>query len=159
MADWCVLAAVLISAANATVRYTVSYSSNAFLEIQWYLFGALVLLGAAHTLRMNGHVRVDIIYNSVSERSRLWIDIIGFSVFLIPVGVYLTALCWPFFAESFFRGERSSNSGGLILWPVKLLLPLGFALLTVQAISELIKRIAAIGGWIEADTLYEKSPQ
>ena len=101
IAEWLVLAACLISAGNASVRYLFSYSSNGLLEIQWYLFGALVFLGAAHTLRVNEHVRVDLIYSSVSDRARLWIDAIGFLVFLIPIGVYLTYLSIPFFARSF----------------------------------------------------------
>src|SRR5215207_8214095 len=117
LAEWFVLAACLISAGNATVRYLISYSSNGLLEIQWYLFGALVLLGAAHTLRVNEHVRVDVVYSSISDRARLWIDTVGFIVFLIPVAVYLTYLSIPFFARSFRTGEVSNNAGGLILWP------------------------------------------
>src|SRR3712207_723176 len=115
IAEWLVLGACLISAGNATVRYLFSYSSNGLLEIQWYLFGALVFLGAAHTLRMNEHVRVDLVYSWVSDRARLWIDALGFIVFLIPVGVYLTYLSIPFFVRSFQIGEVSNNAGGLIL--------------------------------------------
>ena len=159
IAEWLVLAACLISAGNASVRYLFSYSSNGLLEIQWYLFGALVFLGAAHTLRVNEHVRVDLIYSSVSDRARLWIDAIGFLVFLIPIGVYLTYLSIPFFARSFQIGEVSNNAGGLILWPIKLVLPLGFALLTLQGVSELIKRLAALHGDIALDTHYEKPLQ
>ncbi len=159
VAEWFVLGACLISAANATVRYLFSYSSNAFLEIQWYLFGALVFLGAAHTLRVNEHVRVDLVYSSVSDRARLWIDAIGFTVFLIPVGLYLTYLSVPFFARSYQIGEFSNNAGGLILWPIKLVLPLGFALLTLQGVSELIKRIAALHGDLALETHYEKPLQ
>jgi len=159
IATWFVLAACLISAGNAVVRYLFSYSSNGLLEVQWYLFGALVLLGAAHTLRVNEHVRVDLLYSSVSDRTRLWIDAIGFTVFLIPVGAYLTYLSIPFFLRSFQIGEVSNNAGGLILWPVKLVLPLGFALLTLQGISELIKRLAALHGDLALDTHYEKPLQ
>jgi TRAP-type mannitol/chloroaromatic compound transport system permease small subunit len=159
IAEWLVLGACLISAGNATVRYLFGYSSNGLLEIQWYLFGALVFLGAAHTLRVNEHVRVDIVYSSVSDRARLWIDAIGFIVFLIPVGAYLTYLCIPFFARSFQLGEVSNNAGGLILWPIKLVLPLGFALLTLQGVSELIKRLAALHGDLALDTHYEKPLQ
>lgn len=158
-ADWCVLAACLISAGNATVRYLFSYSSNGLLEIQWYLFGALVFLGASHTLRENGHVRVDLVYSYVSDRTRLWIDAVGFLVFLIPVGLYLTYLCIPFFLRSFEIGEVSNNAGGLILWPIKLVLPLGFALLTLQGFSELIKRLAALRGDLTLDAHYEKPLQ
>jgi TRAP-type mannitol/chloroaromatic compound transport system permease small subunit len=159
IAEWMVLGACLISAGNATVRYLFSYSSNAFLEIQWYLFGALVFLGAAHTLRVNEHVRVDVIYSAVSGRARLWIDAIGFAIFLIPVCAYLTILSTPFFLRSFQLSEYSNNAGGLILWPIKLVLPLGFALLTLQGISELIKRIAALHGDVTLDTRYEKPLQ
>jgi TRAP-type mannitol/chloroaromatic compound transport system permease small subunit len=159
VAEWLVLGACLISAGNASVRYLIGYSSNGLLEIQWYLFGALVFLGAAHTLRVNEHVRVDIVYSWVSDRARLWIDAIGFLFFLIPVGVYLTYLCIPFFLRSFQIGEYSNNAGGLILWPIKLFLPLGFALLTLQGVSELIKRLAALQGDLALDTHYEKPLQ
>jgi TRAP-type mannitol/chloroaromatic compound transport system permease small subunit len=159
IAAWLVLGACLISAGNASVRYLVGYSSNGLLEIQWYLFGALVFLGAAHTLRVNEHVRVDIVYSSVSDRARLWIDTIGFLFFLIPVGLYLTYLCIPFFLRSFQIGEYSNNAGGLILWPIKLVLPVGFALLTLQGVSELIKRLAALQGDLALDTHYEKPLQ
>ncbi len=159
VAEWFVLAACLISAGNATIRYLFSYSSNGWLEIQWYLFGALVFLGASHTLRENGHVRVDIVYSAVSERARLWIDAVGFVVFLIPVCIYLTYLCTPFFVRSIQLGEVSNNAGGLILWPIKLVLPLGFALLTLQGVSELIKRIAALHGDVTLNTHYEQPLQ
>jgi TRAP-type mannitol/chloroaromatic compound transport system permease small subunit len=158
-AEWLVLGACLISAGNASMRYLFSYSSNAWLEIQWYMFGALVFLGAAHTLRLNEHVRVDLVYSSVSDRARLWIDALGFTIFLIPVGVYLTYLSIPFFMRSFQLGEGSNNAGGLILWPIKLVLPLGFALLTLQGVSELIKRLAALRGDLAVDTHYEKPLQ
>src|SRR5918997_680739 len=111
IADWLVLFACLISAGNAGMRYLFSYSSNGFLEIQWYLFGALVFLGASHTLRMNEHVRVDLVYSWVSDRTRLWIDAVGFAVFLIPVCLCLTYLCTPFFVRSFQIGEVSNNPG------------------------------------------------
>ena len=159
IAEWLVLAACLISAGNATMRYLFSYSSNAWLEIQWYLFGALVFLGASHTLRANEHVRVDLLYSWVSGRTRLWIDTLGFILFLIPVTAYLTYLCVPFFVGSFQLGEYSNNAGGLILWPIKLILPLGFALLTLQGIAELIKRLAALHGDLTLDTHYEKPLQ
>lgn len=159
ISDWLVLFAVLVSAGNALVRYLFSYSSNAFLEVQWYMFGAMVLLGASYTLRMNEHVRVDLVYSSLSERGQLWIDIIGLLFFFLPVMVYLTWLSWPFFLQSFKSGEASSNPGGLILWPAKVLVPLGFALLTLQGISELVKRILALEGAIEIDAKYEKPVQ
>ncbi len=159
VAEWLVLAACLISAGNATIRYLFSYSSNAYLEIQWYLFGALVFLGASYTLRENGHVRVDLVYSWVSERTRLRIDAIGFAVFLIPACLYMTYLCTPFFVRSFQIGEMSNNAGGLILWPIKLVLPVGFALLALQGVSELIKRIAALNGDVTLDTRYEQPLQ
>ncbi|TDR94422.1 TRAP transporter small permease subunit [Enterovirga rhinocerotis] len=159
ISDWLVLFAVLISAANAVVRYLFSYSSNAFLEVQWYMFGAMVLLGAAYTLRMNEHVRVDLIYSAVSPRTQLWIDIVGFAVFFLPVMIYLTWLSWPFFWQSFKSGEYSNSPGGLILWPAKMLVPMGFGLLTLQGFSELAKRILALEGVIEIDARYEKPVQ
>jgi TRAP-type mannitol/chloroaromatic compound transport system permease small subunit len=159
VAEWLVLAACLISAGNAIVRYLFSYSSNGLLEIQWYLFGALVFLGASYTLRENGHVRVDLVYSSVSERARLWIDAIGFAVFLIPVCLAMTYLCAPFFVRSWQIGEMSNNAGGLILWPIKLMLPVGFAMLTLQGVSELIKRIAALNDDVTLDTHYEQPLQ
>src|SRR5215207_8656137 len=120
LAEWFVLAACLISAGNATVRYLLSFSSNGWLEIQWYLFGALVFLGASHTLRMNEHVRVDLVYSSVSDRVRLWIDALGFIFFFLPVTIYLTWLSVPFARQAVISREYSSNAGGLILWPIKL---------------------------------------
>jgi TRAP-type mannitol/chloroaromatic compound transport system permease small subunit len=156
---WLVLAAVLVSAGNATLRKALDMSSNAWLELQWQMFGAIVLLGAAATLRRNEHVRVDIVYSSVSDRARLWIDVVGFVVFFLPVTVFLTGLTSPFFWRSFVSGEVSNNAGGLILWPAKLVLPVGFALLTIQGVSELIKRIAALRGQIRLDTRYDKPLQ
>jgi TRAP-type mannitol/chloroaromatic compound transport system permease small subunit len=140
-------------------RYLFSMSSNGWLEIQWYMFGGVVLLGASHTLRMNEHVRVDIFYGAVGERGRLWIDTIGIIVFMLPITIYFTWLCWPFFYSSWHEGEQSLNSGGLIRWPVKLLPVLGFALLTLQGLSELIKRVAALAGVVKIDTTYEKPLQ
>jgi len=159
IADWLVLAACLVSAANATVRYLFSYSSNGWLEIQWYLFGTLIFLGASHTLRANEHVRVDLVYSWVSDRTRLWIDTVGLILFLIPATSYLTYLSVPFFLTSFHQGEDTGNAGGLILWPIKMMLPLGFGLLTLQGISELIKRLAALHGELALDTHYEKPLQ
>jgi len=159
LAQYFVLFAVLISAGNATVRYLLSYSTNGLLEIQWYLFGAVVLLGAPLTLKQNGHVRVDLLYMMLSPRGRLWVDAGGFVLVLIPAGFYLAFLSFPFFWQSFLSDEVSQNAGGLILWPAKMLLPLGFMLLTIQGVSELIKRIAALRGVIEVETDYEKPLQ
>lgn len=155
IAKWLVLLACLVSAGNATIRYLFDYSSNGWLEIQWYMFGGIVLLGAAQTLRLNEHVRVDLLYSNVSDRARLWIDIIGFAFFLLPVMTYLIFLTTPFFLNSFRLQELSSNAGGLILWPVKLVLPLGFILLWLQGLAELIKRIAGLAGVVKVDTHYE----
>ena len=159
VADWLVLLACLVSAGNAVVRYLFSYSSNGLLEVQWYMFGAIVLLGASHTLKMNEHVRVDLVYSSVSERTQMWIDVVGFCLFFLPVMAFFTWLSLPFFWQSFRNGEMSNNAGGLILWPAKVLLPLGFGILTLQGIAELIKRILALHGDIQVDTKYVKPVQ
>ncbi|NSZ17825.1 TRAP transporter small permease subunit [Agrobacterium vitis] len=159
VAEYLVLLCCLISAANAIIRYLFNISSNGWLEIQWYLFAYVVVLGAAHTLRQNGHVRVDLIYGAVSERKRLWIDLIGLVFFLLPVCIYLTWLCWPFFWLSYQQGEMSANAGGLIRWPVKLILVAGFGLLVLQGLSEMVKRIAALTGHLYIDVRYEKPLQ
>jgi TRAP-type mannitol/chloroaromatic compound transport system permease small subunit len=155
IAKWLVLLACAVSAGNAIVRYLISYSSNGLLEIQWYMFGGIVLLGAAQTLRLNEHVRVDLLYSSVSDKTRLWIDIFGFTFFLLPAMTYFTYLTWPFFLHSFESKEMSVNAGGLFLWPAKVLLPLGFALLFLQGVAELVKRVAALAGALRIDTHYE----
>ena len=159
VANWMVLLACLISAGNAGSRYLFSESNNAWLEIQWYMFAAMVLLGAPYTLKMNEHVRVDLFYSMVSERTRIWIDIICGFLFLLPICVILVYFTWPWFVDSWRIGETSSNAGGLIRWPVKLMLPVGFALMALQGISELIKRIAALEHVIEAEFKYEKPLQ
>jgi TRAP-type mannitol/chloroaromatic compound transport system permease small subunit len=159
LAEYAVLICALISAGNATIRYLFSISSNGWLEIQWYLFAFVVLLGASYTLRNNGHVRVDLIYGNVGERGRLWIDLFGLLIFLLPFTAFIAWECWPFFYQSYLEGEISQNAGGLIRWPVKLVLVAGFALLFVQGLSELIKRIAALAGAVHVDTTYEKPMQ
>lgn len=146
VAEWMVFLACAISAGNAVLRYGLSVSSNAWLEVQWYLFAGTVMLGAAHTLSRNGHVRVDLVYGSVSERTKLWIDVFGLIFFLLPGMVLLAWMTWPFFLDAWMRGEVSPNAGGLIRWPAKLALPVGFALVTLQGVSELIKRVAALAG-------------
>ena len=143
---WLVLAATLISAANALARYGFNLSSNAWLEIQWYLFGAIVLLAAGYTLKHNGHVRIDVIYGRFSARTRAWIDLLGALLFLLPLCGLMVWLSWPGFVESLQSGETSPDAGGLLRWPVRLLIPLGFALLGLQGISEAIKRIAFLRG-------------
>ena len=159
VANWLVLLAALISAGNAASRYLFSESSNGWLEIQWYMFAGMVLLGAPYTLKMNEHVRVDLVYGLVSERTRIWIDIVGGVLFLLPICIILTYFTWPWFVESWEINEASSNAGGLIRWPVKLLLPVGFFLMTFQGLSEIIKRVAALEHVIEADFHYEKPLQ
>ncbi len=154
LSDWLILISVLISAGNATVRYLLDYSSNGLLEIQWYLFGGAVFLGASYTLKMNEHVRVDVIYSHLSARGRLIVDIFGLLVFLLPAMVFLAWLCWPVFVAAFRSGEGSSSYGGLVQWPILLVLPVGFGLLTLQGVSELIKRVAALRGDVTLDTEY-----
>jgi len=140
------LAACFISAGNALVRYGLGISSNAFLEIQWYLFAACVMLGAGQVLRLNEHVRVDLIYGRIGVRARVWIDVLGLICFLLPAMLFCTALGWDFFLAKFQSGETSNDAGGLIRWPAALLLPLGFALVSLQGLAELIKRAAWLTG-------------
>ena len=143
---WLVLIVVLISAANATVRKVFDYSSNAYLEIQWYLFSVIFLFGAGYTLLRNEHVRIDIIQGRLSPRAQNWIDVFGIVFFLMPMSLIIMRLSWPLFLDSFERNEVSTNAGGLIIWPARLMVPIGFALLIIQAVSELIKRIAFLRG-------------
>jgi TRAP-type mannitol/chloroaromatic compound transport system permease small subunit len=159
IADWLVLLSCLISAGNAFSRYAFSMSSNAWLEIQWYMFGALVLLGASYTLKRNEHVRVDIVYSNLSTRRQIAIDIFGGVLFLLPATLILAYLSWPVFYNSWAQGEVSTNAGGLLRWPIKIFLPLGFALLSLQGISELIKRVAMLTGHMKADLHYERPLQ
>src|SRR5688500_15714894 len=127
-----VLAACLISAANAMSRYAFDISSNAYLEIQWYLFAAIVMLGASYTLRKNEHVRVDIVYTHLSERGKEWLDLIGTAVFLVPSMLVIAYYSWPCFMQSWAVSETSGNAGGLLRYPVKFLMPLGFTLVALQ---------------------------
>jgi TRAP-type mannitol/chloroaromatic compound transport system permease small subunit len=159
IANWLVLLSCLISAGNAASRYLFSQSSNSWLEIQWYMLAGMVLLGGPYALKMNEHVRVDLFYGIASERTQIWIDIIGGILFLLPICLILIYFTWPWFVESWRIGEGSSNAGGLIRWPVKLMLPVGFALMALQGVSELIKRIAALEHVIEVEFKYEKPLQ
>ncbi|WEN41599.1 hypothetical protein CKCBHOJB_01152 [Thauera sp. GDN1] len=143
---WLVLAATLISAANAIARKAFNIGSNAFLEIQWYLFGAVFLLGAGYTFLQNAHVRIDVVAARLSMRTRMFIDIAGIIVFVLPMCWFMIQFAWPVVVGAYASGEMSSNAGGLIRWPVYALVPLGFALLGLQAISELIKRFAFLQG-------------
>src|SRR5262245_51876224 len=159
VANWLVLLACLISAGNAFSRYLFSVSSNAWLEIQWYLFAGMFLLGAPYTLQQNEHVRVDLLYGSLSDRRQEWIDLLGGIFFLMPISLLIAWMAWPFFWHSFEQGEMSGNAGGLIRWPVKLLLPVGFSLLALQGLSEIIKSIASMRGHAELHKHYEKAVQ
>lgn len=159
IANWLVLLSCVISAGNALTRYFFNLSSNAWLEIQWYMFGALVLLGAPYTLLVNEHVRVDVLYGGLSPRRKLWIDLLGGLFFLIPMAALIGYLSWPVFLQSYEIGEVSGNAGGLLRWPIKFMLPLGFLLLLLQGISEVIKRIAALRGQYEIAYKYQKAVQ
>ena len=154
-----VLLSCLISAGNAASRYLLSISSNAWLEIQWPMFAGILLLGAPYVLKLNEHVRVDILYNGYSARRKLWVDVFGILLFLFPVTFMMFIEGLGFFQTSFVRNEMSSNAGGLPLWPVKFLLPFGFLLLLLQGVSELIKRVAALRGHIALILAYEKPTQ
>ena len=145
---WLILAAALVSAGNALARYLFDVSSNGWLELQWYLFSAVFLLAAGYTLRHNEHVRIDVVISHLSPRGRAWIDLIGGIFFLLPMAVVIMVLSWPIFVDSFVHHEYSSDAGGLLRWPVKLLIPVGFLLLTLQGISEIIKRIGFLLGRI-----------
>jgi TRAP-type mannitol/chloroaromatic compound transport system permease small subunit len=159
VATWLVLIACLISTGNAITRHFLNASSNAWLEVQWYMFAAMVLLGAPYTLKMNEHVRVDLVYGMVSERTRIWIDIVGGLLFLLPICIILTYFTWPWFVDSWKLNEASSNAGGLLRWPVKLMLPVGFFLMALQGVSEIIKRVAALEHVIDIEFKYEKPLQ
>jgi TRAP-type mannitol/chloroaromatic compound transport system permease small subunit len=162
LAEWMVLAACAIAAGNAFIRYGFSISSNAWLEAQWYLFAGVVMLGASWTLLRNQHVRVDLVYGAMSRRTRLWVDVFGLAVFLLPGMALLAWMTWPFFLDSFWRGEESGSPGGLLRWPAKILIPVGFALMVLQGLSELIKRVAILRGDVDDPELiaeYEKPLQ
>ena len=182
LAAWAVMLSCFISAANAVVRYGLDYSSNSFLEIQWYLFAACVMLGAAQVLRLNEHVRVDLVYSRLTGHGKVYVDLFGLVLFLMPVMVYLAWLSWGFFfvklstgmapgdsiaalgfmgyvTKLLTTGEVSSNAGGLIRWPAALVLPLGFALVALQGLAEIVKRVAWLAHKFEMDTHYERPLQ
>lgn len=182
LAVWLVLIAALLSAFNAFFRYSIGFlisltkgsaafawlqgllawygnNSNGLLEAQWYMFAGIVLLGGAYTLKVNEHVRVDLIYGSVSERTRTWIDLLGTVLCLVPMCLILIYFTWPWFAESWRINEGSSNAGGLPRWPVKLILPVGFSLVLLQGISEIIKCLAALTTDHVREHAYEKPMQ
>ncbi|MFH7043852.1 TRAP transporter small permease subunit [Paucibacter sp. JuS9] len=149
---WLILASTAISAVNAVIRKAFNYSSNAFLEVQWYLFAASFMMAAGYTLLNNEHVRIDVVVGRFSKRVQTWLDVFGFTVFLLPLCGVVLYLGVPFFLQGLRSGEMSSNAGGLIMWPVYLMIPVGFSLLLLQGISELIKRIAFLMGLIDDPT-------
>ena len=159
LSQWALLLACVISAANAVVRYVANYSSNAFLEIQWYLFGTAVMLGAAHVLRVNEHIRVDVLYSRYSGRTQALVDLIGLMLFMMPSMLVMIYYAWPLFVKMYLTGEVSNNAGGLIRWPAMMLLPAGFSMLLLQGVSESIKRVAWLNHQYEGDFHYEKPLQ
>jgi TRAP-type mannitol/chloroaromatic compound transport system permease small subunit len=146
---WLIFLAILISAINAIVRKVFNMSSNAWLEAQWYLFGGAFMLAAAHTLKENEHIRIDVFYGTRSERTRHWIDLFGHVFFLLPFVVLMTWMLVPFAWNAWVSGQVSASSGGLVIWPARLVLAAGFALLVLQAVSEIIKKIAVMRGLID----------
>lgn len=159
IATWFVLLACLVSAGNAMIRYALNISSNAWLELQWYMFAAIVMLGASYTLKLNEHVRVDVLYGKFSSRVAAWVDLLGAIFFLMPAALLIMYMSWPLFWDSYVSGEMSSNAGGLIRWPAKLVIPIGAALLALQGLSEIIKRIGYLRGQYDMDIHYEKPLQ
>jgi len=155
---WLVLVAVLISAGNAVIRYALNMSSNAWLEIQWYLFSAIFLFCAGYTLLHNQHIRIDVVTGRFSKRVQAWIDIFGTILFLLPMAVTIMWLSWPVFVDTYQRHEVSSNAGGLVIWPARLLVPIGFLLLILQGLSELIKRVAFLLGLIADPSEEQEGP-
>jgi TRAP-type mannitol/chloroaromatic compound transport system permease small subunit len=155
---WLILFSVVVSAGNATIRYIFDASSNSWLELQWYLFSAVFLLGAGYTLLHNEHVRIDVVFGQLTPRTRAWIDLFGGIFFLLPMAVVIMTLSWPMFVESFVRHEISADAGGLLRWPAKALIPAGFLLLSLQGISEIIKRIAFLLGLIPDPSEKRRDP-
>src|ERR1700704_3845438 len=157
--NFLVLTACIVSAANAMIRYAFGYSSNGWLEMQWYMLAILVMFGTSYTFKRNEHVRVEIFYLFLTERGQLWLDMIGTLFFLIPACLLLSYLSWPFFYQAYAVGETSGNAGGLLRWPIKLVVPFGFVMLALQGVSEVIKRIAARQGQVTIDAKYERPTQ
>ena len=155
---WAILIMVLISAGNAVSRYALNIASNAWLELQWYLFALVFLLCSGYTLLHNEHIRIDVVSSYLSRRTQVWIDVFGLVLFLLPMSLFIMWLSWPIFMNAWTSGEISGNSGGLIRWPARLLVPLGFFLLSAQGFSELIKRIAFLQGLIPDPVEKHKDP-
>jgi TRAP-type mannitol/chloroaromatic compound transport system permease small subunit len=158
-AAWALLLACLISASNALLRYNFNLGSNAWLEAQWYLFGLGVFVGAPLLLRLNEHVRVDVIYGGRSARTKAWIDALGLAFVLLPLCVAIAWMAWPFVLTSYAQQEVSPSAGGLLRWPIKAAIPLGFSLLGLQGLAELLKRVAFLRGELAVDTHYERPVQ
>ena len=159
IAQWAVFLSCFISAGNAVIRYVFDYSSNGFLEIQWYMFATCVMLGASQVLRVNEHVRVDIFYARFTGHGKVYIDLFGLIFFLVPVMVLMIWFSFPLFVKMLGSGEMSNNAGGLIRWPAMLTLPLGFSMVLLQGVSEIIKRVAWLMHLHEMDTHYERPLQ
>jgi len=155
---WLILVAVLVSAGNAVVRYAFNRSSNAWLEIQWYLFSAVFLFCAGYTLLHNQHVRIDVITGRLSKRAQAWIDVFGTLLFLLPMAITVMWLSWPVFLDAYRSNEISTNAGGLTVWYARLMVPVGFCLLVLQGFSELIKRIAFLRGLIPDPSEKDEGP-
>jgi TRAP-type mannitol/chloroaromatic compound transport system permease small subunit len=159
LAKWAAILSCLISCGNAVIRYSFSISSNGWLEVQWYLFAGCVMLGAAQVLRVNEHVRVDVVYGQLTSRRKVFVDLFGLTLFLLPTMALMVYLSTPLFLKMFASGEMSNNAGGLIRWPAMLMLPLGFSLVLLQGVSEIIKRIAWLTHDYDMEIHYERPLQ
>ncbi len=158
-ASWALLAACLISAGNATLRYAFNIGSNSWLEVQWYLFGMAVFAGAPMLLKLNEHVRVDVVYGGMSSRTKAWIDLLGILIVLLPLCVMVAWMAWPFVVEAYVQHEVSPSAGGLVRWPIKAAIPLGFGLMALQGVAELFKRVGYLRGTSNLDLHYERPLQ
>lgn len=159
LAALAVLAACFVSSGNAGLRYAASLGSNAWLELQWYLFAYVVMLGGPYVLKVNEHVRVDLLYGTFSVRGKIWVDIVGLALFLMPATIYFLILSWPPALDAWQTGEISPNAGGLVRWPARLALPVGFTLMALQGVAELAKRVAMLTGHMTAEIHYERPLQ